>query len=55
MTQNTDRSSVVWQIDIADEQELIALAHEISAFVQIGDFVALTGDLGVGKTTLRGH
>jgi N-acetylmuramate 1-kinase len=51
MTQNTDRSSVVWQIDIADEQELIALAHEISAFVQIGDFVALTGDLGVGKTT----
>ncbi len=51
MTQNSEKATVVWQIDVAHEEELIALAHEISGFVQSGDFIALTGDLGVGKTT----
>ncbi len=40
-----------WRLEIANEEELAQLALDVCALVKTGDFIALTGDLGVGKTT----
>jgi tRNA threonylcarbamoyl adenosine modification protein YjeE len=41
----------VWRIDVADESETAAVAHEVVALLRRGDMVTLSGDLGAGKTT----
>jgi tRNA threonylcarbamoyladenosine biosynthesis protein TsaE len=38
-------------IDLPDEAAIAALAARISALAEAGDIIALTGDLGAGKTT----
>jgi N-acetylmuramate 1-kinase len=39
-------------IDLADEAATLKLARDLADFVRAGDFLALSGDLGAGKTTL---
>lgn len=39
-----------FQIIVNDETEMRAFASRVANIVQIGDWIALTGDLGVGKT-----
>ena len=38
-------------VDVPDEAATEALAAHISALAEIGDVIALSGDLGAGKTT----
>ncbi len=45
------QETAVWRIDVADEGETIAVAHEVVALLRRGDMVTLSGDLGAGKTT----
>ena len=40
------------QYDLADEAATIAAASTLSGILRRGDFVALEGDLGAGKSTL---
>jgi N-acetylmuramate 1-kinase len=40
-----------WRIDLPNEQATAALAQRIIEWLQPGDLVALSGDLGLGKTT----
>ena len=42
----------VWDIDVADEAATNALAARVATYVGAGDLVALSGELGSGKTTL---
>ena len=42
------------KVDILDIDGLKAFSNHISDSIQIGDVIALCGDLGVGKTTLSG-
>ncbi len=37
---------------LADEKATLALGRRLAALLTVGDFVALTGDLGAGKTAL---
>lgn len=37
---------------LADETATLALGHRLAPLLETGDFVALTGDLGAGKTAL---
>jgi len=41
-----------WRIELDGEASAIALAHEIAGWIKPGDLVALSGDIGAGKTTL---
>jgi tRNA threonylcarbamoyl adenosine modification protein YjeE len=41
----------VWDIDVADEAATNALAARVATYVAAGDLVALSGELGSGKTT----
>jgi len=43
---------VVTRISAKNEQEMLAIGARIGAVLIAGDTVALTGDLGAGKTTL---
>lgn len=43
---------VVTRITAKNEQEMLALGARIGAALRAGDTVALTGELGAGKTTL---
>ncbi len=45
-------SAVLWQRKLADENCTIALGAELALMLQPGDFIALKGDLGTGKTAL---
>ncbi|HYA72975.1 MAG TPA: tRNA (adenosine(37)-N6)-threonylcarbamoyltransferase complex ATPase subunit type 1 TsaE [Roseiarcus sp.] len=44
-------SGGVESIDLPDEAATLALAKWMAGFAQPGDFIALSGDLGAGKTT----
>lgn len=39
-------------IELEDEAQTLALGRRLSAHLKAGDFIALTGPLGAGKTTL---
>jgi tRNA threonylcarbamoyl adenosine modification protein YjeE len=41
----------IWRIDLPDEQATIAFAARLADWLKPDDLVALSGDLGVGKTT----
>ena len=40
-----------WRIELADETQTVALAHEVASWIEAGDLIALSGDIGAGKTT----
>ena len=46
------REPKVWRLEAAGEAETLRIAAEQAAWLESGDFVALTGGLGAGKTTL---
>lgn len=42
----------VWRVDLPDEQATFAFAARLAEWLKRNDLVALSGDLGAGKTTL---
>jgi tRNA threonylcarbamoyladenosine biosynthesis protein TsaE len=44
--------NVFLTLNLADEAETLALGAKLGGLMRAGDFVALTGPLGAGKTTL---
>jgi N-acetylmuramate 1-kinase len=41
----------VWDIDIVDEAATNALAVQVASYIRAGDLIAVSGELGSGKTT----
>jgi tRNA threonylcarbamoyl adenosine modification protein YjeE len=46
-----ETQATVWDIDLADEAATNALAVKVASYVKADDLVALSGELGSGKTT----
>lgn len=46
-----DSAPLTVMVELADEQATLALAASLARLATGGDIIALTGDLGVGKTT----
>ena len=42
-----------WRVELADEAQTIALAQEVAGWIKPGDLIALSGDIGAGKTPSR--
>ena len=52
MSETAPRASEGEIIDLVDEAATQRLARDLADFVKAGDFLALSGDLGAGKSTL---
>ncbi len=48
----SSQTDPIWRVELNDEAATIALAHEIAGWISPGDLIALSGDIGAGKTTL---
>ncbi len=49
---HSERANLGEAIALVDEAATLTLARQLAGFVNPGDFIALAGDLGAGKTTL---
>lgn len=52
MTQQTASQSNLLELRVRGEEGVRSLGHQLASFLCPGDVIAMSGDLGTGKTTL---